>query len=83
MFLGDGTTQLLICNRKTEGTIFTACLSISIIYGDESLCSSGNQNWNACRNSSGRTELVADDFLKRLLPLLLSVLKDWDMPCSS
>lgn len=83
MFLGEGTTQLLICNRKTEGTIFTACLSISIIYGMSLSVPQEIRIGMPAGNSNGRTELVADDFLKRLLPLLLSVLKGWHMPCSS
>lgn len=34
-------------------------------------------------NSNGRTEPIADELHRRFLPLFFSVLKDWDIPCSS
>lgn len=75
--------QLLIRNRKTRGTIFAAYLSMSIIYGIGLCVPQEIGIGMPAGNSNGRTELVADDFLRRFLPLLLSVLKDWDIPCSS
>lgn len=75
--------QLSVCPRKTEGAVFIAYLSIPFIYRMGLCVPQEIRIWMAAGNSNGRTELVANDFLRRLLPLLLFVLKDWDIPCSS